>query len=279
MELNRYPIQFGDRVRAIRNSMHLSQVKFYNYLFPNSGKTEENIKKIMNAIENGKTKSIDLTFCLTLCDKCEISADFLFALKNDYSNHEIEFVCKYTGLEEDAVKQLHNWNKAKNNGADLSKLGQAFWPSDEESAYRDVLAKQAGIQFLKIINLLFQKTPGRSKKKNSSSNLTILHSLYLLCMSQPVRIAGELYPNNQLHEMMIAEDPYLKSLLESVSLNAQKTLLLQDDSSCFYPISAKELLEQIAKNHLSNALDQLIEQVKQDNRQTKEDDDESSLFI
>jgi hypothetical protein len=58
MELNGYLLAYGDCVRTERNKLKMSQVEFYNFLFPENTKEVENIKKKMNMIEKGKQKSL-----------------------------------------------------------------------------------------------------------------------------------------------------------------------------------------------------------------------------
>ena len=96
----------------------MNQIEFYKYLFPDTDKEDENIKKKMNKIENGKQSSVDFDFFLALCHKCDVSSDYLIG-KDSYENFDIKQVCEYTGLSEAAVKQLHKWQTDANNGADL----------------------------------------------------------------------------------------------------------------------------------------------------------------
>ena len=269
MELISYLLRYGECVRTERSKMKMSQVEFYNYLFPGNTKEEENIKKKMNMIENGKQKSLDLEFLLALCHKCSVSADYILGIDKDYSNHEIEFVCNYTGLEENAVKHLHRWCVGKNNGADPSKIDEVYIGDEGEQEYWRRYEKQIGIQFLRIINYLFKE--GKRKKtkgdlhKGKYSNLTILHSLYLLCMSKPERVFGHLVATEDDYTLwnLINRSPHASYC---IYLDPQKPIHLQDDSKVWYPFQAKEILEQIARNRLNKDLDWLIEQVKMDEK-------------
>ena len=195
MESNCYLIAFGNCVCEIRRAMKKNQVEFYNYLYPDNDKTEENIKKKMNAIENGKQKSLDLDFVLTMCHKCDVSADYIFSLRKDYSNYDLEFVCGYTGLEEKAVKQLHEWKMASDNGADLSMIGEVFTGVDVDEQIKRTYAKQSGVLFLRIINYLFKDGVRKDRRfpggKKRFSNLSLLHSIYMLSMSEPELLAGK----------------------------------------------------------------------------------------
>ena len=64
MELINHPRRFGNTVRSIRKKKHMNQIEFYKYLFPDTDKEDENIKKKMNKIENGKQSSVDFDFFL-----------------------------------------------------------------------------------------------------------------------------------------------------------------------------------------------------------------------
>lgn len=269
MESNSYLLEYGDRVRTIRRSRHLSQVAFYNYLYPGNNKNEENIKKKMNAIENGKEHSLDLDFLLTMCHRCDLSADHIFGLDKDYSNHELKFVCEYTGLEENAVKKLHTWNKDRNNGADTSKIDEAFWGDEGEAEWHKMIDRQTGTQFLKILNYLFKEGERKNSRKPGGkekySNVRILHSLYLLCMSKPEQLLGTMLEDSLTKELL-EQYPWMASEPKTVRLDGTKPLLLQDSSKTWYPIITKDLIEQMAKNKLSKDLDWLIEQVKSEEK-------------
>ena len=122
MEVNSYLVVFGERLKTIRRQKNMSQVKFYNYLYPHNEKSEETIKKKMNMIERGKQKSLDLDFVLTVCHRCDLSVDFLLGIRDDYRNYDLKYICDYTGLDQEAVGWLHKWNQGKNNGADISRI-------------------------------------------------------------------------------------------------------------------------------------------------------------
>ena len=80
MESFIHPTAFGELVRTERKRLKLSQVDFYLFLFPDTNKAEETIKKKMNSIENGKQKSIDFDFLLAVCQKCDVSADYILGM-------------------------------------------------------------------------------------------------------------------------------------------------------------------------------------------------------
>ena len=275
MEQFIHPEEFGSLVRSERRKLHMNQVDFYNYLFPDNMKEEENIKKKMNIIENGKQKSVDFEMLLAICKKCDVSADYILGLKTDYRNHDYEYVCNFTGLDQNAVQCLHKWVLDKNNGADLSMIGNAFF-EDEEEEMNKAYRKQSAIIFLRIINYLFKegKLPSDNKKKDGEiySNLRILHSLYLLCMAKPKVISGSpvFDESYNLNEYMNKDyrNPHVNYMhsetLEFMKLDGKKPVFMEDDNDVTYLISMKDILEQIARRHLDKALDDLIISVKQE---------------
>lgn len=273
MESFSYPLRFGEQVLKIRNKLKMNQLEFYSFLFPNHGKEPENIKKKMNAIENGKLKSIDISFLLALCEKCHVSADYVLGLDTQYKNHEERYVCEYTGLKNKTVQKLHEWAEAKNNGADLSEIG-GVWVNDRnnERANR-AYAKQSAIQFLTIIDLLFVEGKKKIKGKKDGkpfSNLSILQALYTICIEKPKRITGRM-DCPHITDLLQYEkySPLYREIVskrDSMSLDASKTVWMQDESEVYYMLDLKEILEQIGKNHLMDHIDWLIEQVKTNNK-------------
>ena len=271
MESFSYLLRFGAIVRKERNALHLNQVEFYKYLFPDTTKQDENIKKKMNIIENGKQASVDIDLFLALCDKCDVSADYLLGM-NPFRNHDIESICKYTGLSENAVRQLHTWQNDANNGGDISRIGNAFWSGEEERQMNLAYAKLNAIQYLKILNCLFSESETKDlingkKRTEKYSNVGVLYSLHLLCITKPYRILGKPMLNETLgegYEYYLEHNPYLQRLFDQVSLNAAEDMILQDENDVWYPINMNTVFEQIARNHLNKSLDRLIESIKKE---------------
>ena len=265
---------FGELVRTERKRLKLSQVDFYLFLFPDTNKAEETIKKKMNSIENGKQKSIDFDFLLAVCQKCDVSADYILGIKPDYRNYTNEYICNYTGLNENAVSFLHGWSVDKNNEADLSLIGEAFWEEHEEEVNK-AYKKQTAITFLRIINYLFMEgelpADNTRKTRETYCNLRILHSLYLMCMAKPISITGtpviddadllNEYLNNDLCDPFARH--YIWELMHP-NLDGSRPVFMEDDNHVHYPVSMKDVLEQIARRQLDRNLDQLIAAVNND---------------
>jgi hypothetical protein len=219
----------------------------------------------MNIIENGKQKHVDFDFMLAICQKCHVSADYILGLRNDYRNHENEFVCNYTGLEEHAVSILHEWEEDKNNGTDISKIDEVFVGEDAEEEIRKTYKKKQAIQFLRILNLLFMDDLKAKKKTARYSNLRILYSLYTLCIEKPSTIYGKVKFTEEQRDYISYFNPSIENTFDKVYLDATDVLMLKDESYVWYPFDAKQIIEQVARDHLNKAVDDLIDRVKKEN--------------
>ena len=276
MEYISYPIAFGDAVRKLRNAKKLNQIEFYRYLFPATAKTDENIKKTMNAIENGKRASVSIDFFMAICRKCDVSADYLIG-NDQYRNYDVKYVCEYTGLSEDAVIKLHSWQEAANNGSDVSRIGEGFWGDEGERQVMLAYDKLYGLQYLKILNYLFYEYETKEKFNGKSkivkmSNVGVLHALHLLCITKPYRVLGKALIEESIgskYEAMIERDPYLDSLFDHISLDAASSMVLQDENDVWYPLNISDVFEQIARNQLNRSIDRLVESIKNDLRETQ----------
>lgn len=279
MELNCYPIIFGEIVRKERNALNLNQVEFYRFLFPDTHKEDENIKKTMNAIENGKRISVSIDFFMALCDKCDVSADYLIG-NDSYRNHDIASICDYTGLSEKAVQTLHNWRESSKKDVDISIIGNAFWGDDGEKEMELAYDKLYALQYLRILNYLFSESDTKEvifgkRRKIKYSNVGVLYALHRLCITKPYRLKGKLMLEEtfgQEYESFFENYPYLRSSLDSVSLDASENMILQDDNDVWYPLNLETVFDQIARNHLNRSIDRLIESVKKELDQNQGDE-------
>lgn len=269
MEEKQYLNILGKKVKEIRKKLHMSQIEFHRFLFPEDGRDSEAVKKRMNAIENNKYQKLDLDFLLTLCHKCGVSCDYILGISEDYTNHEIEFVSNYTGLNEETIKILHKWNIDRNNGADISKMAGAYIGEDAEEQYKKAEKKQEGMQFLRIINYLFKegirKNPERRGRKEKYSNLTILYALYMLSMTKPEVMQA--YLSNE--SLGIGNgglfDPCVMDVSEyQIMVDAKKPFFLQDSSKVWHFCSAQQIIDQYARNMLNKSIDRLIEQIRKE---------------
>ncbi len=268
MESKSYLITFGERINSIRKGKKMSQVEFYRLLYPEVENSDANIMSTMRKIEHGRTKYLNVDFLLRTCSKFGISADYLLGLTQDYANHENEFVCNYTGLEEIAVKQLHDWNVDKNNGADISKIEEAFWEEEEEDHIK-MHKKQDGIAMLRIVNYLFKSGERKSKQRKSRrepySNISILYSLYLMSMAKPFRVEAYTIIEDwvKLFFQHVPNQEMLRSL-EYTSVDLNKPIVMVDNNKVHYLVNPKKYLEVLGREQLEQGVNWLIEQVKRD---------------
>ena len=160
MERIGYLISLGEKVVKERTKKKMNQVDFYRYLFPDSDKEDETIKKKMNKIENAKQRSIDFEFVNVLCEKCDLSIDYLFGRQTEFKNHQSEFVNSYTGLSANSIEQLHEWKKNLEDNVNTRILTDGYWHTGESDIDPDDLfdrahKKKEALHFIEIINYLF----------------------------------------------------------------------------------------------------------------------------
>lgn len=263
MERRSYPMMIGEQVLKERKARKMGQVEFYNYLFPNSTKGLDSIKKKMNAIENGKEKNIDFDFIETFCKKCDITLDSILGNIN-YKKYETKEVCEYTGLDENAVNILHKWN--------LSKDEELYTIVDGKK--RRILSE--GEKFLLIVNCLF-KSGMRSKKDPLykyfpvRSNLTILHSIYMMAMEEIVTISGHISEDgyDEHPELYISGNEDL-----TIKLDARKTLIMESGDGVIYPVYPNEMIKHIAQKRLDSDIEYIVNQIKKENRKPENEGEE-----
>lgn len=252
--------------KQIRKANKKTQVEFYRFLFPDDDNSDYNIRKQIYNIEHEKIKTLNADLLIRLCSKCDVSADYLLGLSKDFSNHEIEFVCQYTGLEENAVKQLHEWNVDKNNGSDISLVEEVYL-EDSEEEHMKMLRKQDGIAFLRIVNYLFKSGTRRNdfkrNKKEPYSNLVILYALYLLSMAKPTRLNASLIMDDY-KEFLVKEYPWFKREFDYAEIDLDRVMAMVDNNGVHYLLDPKKTLEDMGRKQLDKAIDWLIEQVKKD---------------
>ena len=264
MESNSHSIGFGKNIRNIRKKKGMTQTEFYQFLFPESTSSEEAIKKKMNKVEKGAQKSIDLEMFLRICDKCDISADYLIGKEKDYSNYDRKYIGNYTGLSDNAIKQLHEWRIAKNISTDgycFDEVALVEGDSHDDSELIH-MKKESAMLFLGMINLLFESgkhtvTINGHKSEEAFSNLAVIYALYMLCMDQPKTISGYL-----TKEFM--EENFRNSKLfdDYVQIDASK-VSFEDETNVLFPLKVEMVIHQYAWKRLENAVELLRMQIKE----------------
>ena len=184
MEYKRPLIEMGDRIRSIRKkNAKLNQVSFYRVLFPEKDLQDENIKKKMNKIENGKIKEIDFDLLLRLHEKYDVSVDYLLGYETEYTDYENKAASLYTGLSSGAIKQLHSWKKDRQ--IDNNKISTGSNDEIKELIYKRNQRNEAD-RMLKIINRLLEPCDDNRK----SSGLNVLFDIYMMSISPSDTVLG-----------------------------------------------------------------------------------------
>ena len=107
--------------RARKKAGYRSQKRFVEAL--NEAYKAEGFSVTVDTVENweqGKSSPAMNVF-LKLCDFFDCSADYLL-YKIDEKNHDLQFICEYTGLSENAVEKLHSVYFDKQSKAFINRL-------------------------------------------------------------------------------------------------------------------------------------------------------------
>lgn len=265
MESNSHPKRFGKKLRNIRKSKKMSQVEFYKYLFPETSSSEEVIKKKMNKVENGKQKSVDLDMFLRICDKCDISADYLIDREKDYSNQDRKIAGEYTGLSDKAIKQLHEWSEAQKIEVEYYDEIALIEEGEHDESYWKNLRKKSAILFLEMFNLLFEDgkqtiTINGHKHDERFSNLSIIHSIYMICAGQPKLINGHLTKEYKEEKFI-----YSDRVDDCVQIDATR-VTFEDEENVLFPLDVEAIMHQYAWKRLERAIDLLRMQIQEKNK-------------
>ena len=264
MERISYLISLGEKVVEERTKKKMNQVDFYRYLFPDSDKEDETIKKKMNKIENAKQRSIDFEFVNVLCEKCDLSIDYLFGRQTEFKNHQSEFVNSYTGLSANSIEQLHEWKKNLEDNVNTRILTDGYWHTGESDIDPDDLfdrahKKKEAQHFIEIINYLFEDGEYKNNKKNEKySNLSILYSIYDMCISKPKRIMGDSEYSQAERQAFLSEDQTVSNFVKPFG---DGLIMICDNEEVWRPVNSRDLIIQLAKNRLDKQLDRLIEHI------------------
>lgn len=99
----------GGRIYELRNKLGFNspsgRVDFYNFVFDNEKISNESKSKNVYNWEC-KEDTIPIDVIKKICEKCDCSSDYLLGIEKE-RNHDLHFICNYTGLTEDAINCLH----------------------------------------------------------------------------------------------------------------------------------------------------------------------------
>lgn len=101
----------GGRIYELRNKLGFNtpsgRVDFYNFLYDNVDINDDSKHKNVYNWECSED-SIPIPVLKKICEKCNCSSDYLIGIEKEV-NHDLHFICNYTGLSEDAINAItHN---------------------------------------------------------------------------------------------------------------------------------------------------------------------------
>lgn len=185
MEKNILLSRFGKVVKETRLSMNpkMSQVAFFYYLFPNTYKTEENIKKKMNAIERGRGTNLDMTFLEAFVLKTNYSLDYIFGNNANYKSYDNEYLCNYFGLAEETIIALHKIGEDKARDLDSTVYYHSI---EEKRNVTKLKAMQRADQdfanvFTTLMDFIFKDDNNPKNKYRYKETLFYVIHNYLAC--------------------------------------------------------------------------------------------------
>jgi len=187
MERNLHLEKLGDFVRNQRKNMKMNQIIFYKYLFPEKNLNDENIKKKMNSIENGKGKEMNYELLFRLREKFDVSIDYLLGFEIEYPNYENKAACEYTGLKPETIKQLHFWSKYLMMNEPEAEVDMTDNQLEELYLKKTRISEAKWI--FEITNMLFQPK-SQTDIKEGISDLTVLYDLYMMSFDKTKKIVG-----------------------------------------------------------------------------------------
>lgn len=99
----------GGRVYELRNRLGFNspsgRIDFYNFLYDDVKIDDSSKSKNVYNWECSED-SIPIPVLKKICEKCNCSSDYLLGIEKE-RNHDLHFICNYTGLSVDAIDCLH----------------------------------------------------------------------------------------------------------------------------------------------------------------------------
>lgn len=262
MELNLPLCKLGEFVYEKRKNLKMNQVTFYKYLFPEKNLEDENIKKKMNAIENGKGKELNYELLFRLHDKFDLSLDYLFGFETEYPNYDNKAACNYTGLGPESIRQLHFWSKY------LTKEDPVYSKDMTKQQHKDYCKEKDRIAEAKwifaIMNALLQPKSAEDKK-DGISDLSILYDIYMMMTNDIKRISG--IPLDIANSNI----PWRQKISSSVTLDPD-ALYFTDSMKETHTVNISEINRKIWEERLLRDIDIMIQYLR--NNTTKSIKDE-----
>ena len=242
----------GDRIKEIRKREKMNQIEFYKKLYPDKDLEDENIKKKMNAIENGKMKRIDIELLFRLHEVFDVSIDYLLGYETEYPSYENEAASKYTGLSSDAVYQLSFWNKYKNKK--VSEL--PIKASDKEfiEYHTEIVRKNEANWILDITNKLLEMKDD-TDEKDRIADLSILYDLYMMTLSPPKTVKGI------TEEIADSDRSLAEKAVNSVKI-ASEMMFFTDEMGEVHHIDMGAINQQLWKERLLRDVELFVNEIR-----------------
>jgi transcriptional regulator with XRE-family HTH domain len=245
-------IEMGKKIYDVRKRNHMSQIAFYKSLFPEKDLYEENIKKKMNAIENGKNKKCDYELLFRLHEKYDISLDYLFGFETEYPNYDNKAASDYTGLSAEAIRQLHYWNNHKNNSH--PQILSDMTDQQIEQLLNEITRIQESNWILDIVSKLLEfKSDGGMDIGNA--DLSILYDIYMMTLDSPDIVLG-------IPEDIARSNMAFTEKISHYERIAADTISFSDSMNELHPINIGEINRQIWKQRLMNDLEKFTVEVR-----------------
>jgi len=239
----------GRFVRNKRKTMKMNQVDFYRYLFPEKELEDENIKKKMHAIENGKGKEMNYDLLFRLHEIFDLSFDYLFGFDTEYPNYENKAACKYTGLSPASIKQLHFWSEYLSK--DEPTISQCATDEERDNYFKELSRVKEVKWIFAILNILLQ--PKSIEEENSCiSDLSILYDIYMLVTDKTRKIRG--LPIDVVNSSASWQDKALQSVWLSPD-----NLYFSDSMNEIHHVNIREVNKKIWEERLLRDIDTMTQ--------------------
>ena len=245
-----YLERIGAIVKIERDSRDMSQIDFYNFLFPGNKLLTENIKSKMNDIERAKRKTIDPDFLLALHEKCNLGMDYIFGYETEFPNHENENACAYTGLSIETIELLHGLALAQNE--ERPSLNVDMSDADYEHRCMLISNKQEAEWILSMIEVLLTQD---NSTDGTYPNYKVLFDLYMMAVMKPNNLKGVVLGS-------VGEDAGLAQVSREYKELYMDSLYMNDSFGGFHQIDIERIHQQIWKETLITDIERFIPAAK-----------------
>ncbi len=244
---NLYLERISECVLAERKKRKMSQIKFYQHLFPGSNLSNESIKSYMNDIEKARKKKIDPDFLLALHERCNLGMDYVFGYEAEFPNHENENACKYTGLSIKTIELLHEL--ALDVNSDIPSINECQNDDEWKRRCKLIDAKQGAEWILRIIEVLL--TEDIEKHDGTYPNFKILFDLYMMAVMQPQKLNGVVVDS-------VEQDAGLLEISSNTKELYMDSLHMKDSFNFVHSINIDKVHQQIWKDQLIVDIERFI---------------------